>query len=68
MMSIDTVHLLLFITCCIGASVSWWYGREKYDQGFMDAIQLHSEGRLTYNTELQDDGVQLITIEVRDEM
>ena len=67
MMNTDTVYLLLILVCSIGAVVSWWYGRQEYDNGFMDAVQLHSEGKLTYTKETQEDGVDIITIEVRDE-
>jgi hypothetical protein len=50
-----------------------WYllvrnGEKEYDNGFLDAVQLHSEGRLTYTFETigEDEGV--LTIEVRDEV
>ena len=52
------------------ATVSWylskWQGKKEYDMGFMDAVQLHSEGRLTYTVEQEDDGINLITIEVKE--
>ena len=64
MMSTDTVYLLLFLVCIIGAIVSWWYGRQEYDNGFMDAVQLHKEGRLTYDVTYNEAGDEVITIEV----
>jgi len=39
----------------------------EYDNGFMDAVQLHKEGRLTYTSVIQEDGIELLTIEVTDE-
>ncbi len=52
-------------------TVGWYllkrHSEQEYDNGFMDAVQLHNEGRLTYTTETQEDGVELITIEVTDE-
>lgn len=41
--------------------------RKEYNDGFMDVVQLHNEGRLTYTTEVVEDGIELITIEVTDE-
>ena len=48
-----------------------WYlytkhGEASYDNGFMDAVQLHSEGRLTYNVSSTEEE-KVITIEVSDE-
>jgi hypothetical protein len=48
-----------------------WYlytkhGEASYDNGFMDAVQLHSEGRLTYNVSSTNEE-KVITIEVSDE-
>jgi len=42
-------------------------GEQEYDNGFMDAVQLHSEGRLTYNVETIGDDKCVLTIEVSDE-
>lgn len=56
----------------IMAGVAWYlwktHGETEYDNGFMDAVQLHSEGRLSYNVEQdEEEGTALITIEVTDE-
>jgi len=41
------------------------HGEDSYDNGFMDAVQLHQEGRLTYDvTHDPIDDVKVITIEV----
>ncbi len=55
----------------IMATVSWylskWQGKKEYDNGFMDAVQLHSEGRLSYTTEPSDEeGVNILKIEVKE--
>ena len=44
----------------------WRHGVHKYDEGFMDAVQLHKEGRLTYTVSKDFDGREVITIEVTD--
>jgi len=43
------------------------HGETQYDYGFMDAVQLHSEGRLTYDVSNDGEDVKTITIEVTDE-
>ena len=43
------------------------HGETSYDDGFMDAVQLHSEGRLTYDVYDDGENVKTITIEVTDE-
>jgi hypothetical protein len=50
-----------------------WYllvrnGEKEYDGGFLDAVQLHSEGRLTYTFETVGEDEGVLTIEVRDEV
>jgi len=51
--------------------VGWYllvrHSEREYDNGFLDAVQLHKEGRLTYTTVVQEDGIELLTIEVVDE-
>ena len=52
-------------------TVGWYllkrHSELEYDNGFMDAVQLHSEGRLSYDVVEEGDGINLITIEVTDE-
>ena len=40
------------------------HGIDEYDNGFLDAIQLHSEGRLIYTIENIGDDENVLTIEV----
>jgi hypothetical protein len=53
------------------STLSWYLIKRQseleYDNGFMDAVQLHNEGRLTYSSEILEDGVEMLTIEVADE-
>jgi len=44
----------------------WRHGVRSYDEGFMDAIQLHKEERLTYTVTHDDSGCEVIVIEVSD--
>ena len=66
MMTIENfvIYNLIMIT------FTWYlytkHGEESYDCGFMDAVQLHSEGRLTYNVSSTREE-KVITIEVTDE-
>jgi len=49
-------------------ALAWYlwrsHGIEEYDNGFMDAVQLHKEGRLTYFVEYDEEGYEVINIEV----
>ncbi len=56
----------LLVMGIVGGFLAQMHARKEYNEGFMDAVQLHSEGRLTYTTE-QEEGVALLTIEVTDE-
>ena len=61
-----------FVLYNLAMSVVGWFlmkrqGEQEYDNGFMDAVQLHSEGRLTYTRETIGDDKYVLTIEVEDE-
>jgi len=49
--------------------VGWYllkrHGEKEYDLGIIEAIQLHNEGRLTYDSYINDEGIEMIDIEVR---
>ena len=64
MMNIEYFYLAIVVMAVIGTYLSWVYGNNEYDMGFLDAVQLHSEGRLTYTVEEQEEGINLINIEV----
>ena len=48
----------------IGAFLAWRYGAKCYDKGITDAVLLHHKGRLQYNTYLDDNGAEMVNIEI----
>ena len=48
----------------IGAFLAWRYGAKCYDKGITDAVLLHRNGRLTYKTCLDDNGAEMVNIEI----
>ena len=47
-----------------GAIVVYFSNKQAYERGIMDAIQMHREGRLHYNTYLDDNGDKMLNIEI----
>ena len=62
-MAIETVYLLLLLMAGVGAFGSYVYGNHKYERGVIDAIHMHNEGRLTYESYMED-GVEMIDIRI----
>ena len=66
MLMIPTENFLMmtlaFLT--LGAILIWRHGAKCYDRGITDAILLHRNGRLKYNTYLDDDGKKMVNIEI----
>jgi len=48
----------------IGAFLAWRYGSKCYDKGITDAVLLHHKGRLQYNSYLDDNGAEMVNIEI----
>jgi len=48
----------------IGAFIAWRYGAKCYDKGITDAVLLHHKGRLQYNSYLDDNGAEMVNIEI----
>lgn len=48
----------------IGAFLLWRHGTRCYDKGITDAILLHRNGRLKYETYLDEDGEKMVNIEI----
>jgi hypothetical protein len=48
----------------IGAFLLWRHGTKCYDKGITDAVQMHRNGRLKYNTYLDDNGEKMLNIEI----
>ena len=66
MMMIPTENfaLLMLALLIIGALLLWKHGEKCYDRGLMDAVLMHREGRLHYNTYLDDNGDKMVNIEI----
>jgi hypothetical protein len=56
----------VFISGCllIGFFLAWRHGAKCYDRGITDAILMHRNGRLKYNTYLDDNGSKMVNIEI----
>jgi|TARA_B110000037_G_scaffold110496_1_gene127754 hypothetical protein len=60
------IEYIIFSSVLIiaGAVVVHFTNRNSYDRGIMDAVQMHREGRLHYNTYLDDNGDKMLNIEI----
>ena len=66
MMMISTESFVLLVSGLLatGAFLLWRHGTNCYDRGITDAILMHRNGRLKYNTYLDDDGKKMVNIEI----
>jgi hypothetical protein len=64
MIPTENFILLMLILLIIGAFLLWRHGTKCYDKGITDAILLHRNGRLKYETYLDDDGEKMVNIEI----
>jgi len=55
---------LIISASIIGAFLTWRHGTKCYDKGITDAVLLHRKGRLTYKTCLDDNGAEMVNIEI----
>ncbi len=55
---------LIISSSIIGAFLTWRHGAKCYDKGITDAILMYRNGRLTYNTYLDDKGAKMLNIEI----
>ena len=55
---------LIISASIIGAFLTWRHGAKCYDKGITDAILMYRNGRLTYNTYLDDKGAEMLNIEI----
>jgi hypothetical protein len=58
------ITLIISAYFIVGAFLAWRYGVKCYDKGITDAVLLHRNGRLTYTTYLDDNGAQMVSIEI----
>lgn len=64
MINLEIYYLTIALLGVGGGVLSWWYCEKRYDRGFLDAIQLHNQGRLTYTSYFNDEGIEILDIEV----
>jgi len=64
MISIENFILLMSSILIVGALILWRHGTKCYDKGITDAILMHRNGRLKYNTYLDDKGKKMVNIEI----
>ena len=64
MISTDSFALLMCALLIMGGLLLWKHGQKCYDRGLMDAVLMHREGRLHYNTYLDDNGDKMVNIEI----
>ena len=55
---------LIISASIIGAFLTWRHGAKCYDKGISDAILMYRNGRLTYNSYLDDKGAEMLNIEI----
>ena len=55
---------LIISASIIGAFLTWRHGTKCYDKGITDAILMYRNGRLTYNSYLDDKGAEMLNIEI----
>ena len=60
----ESFILLILALLIIGAFLLWQHGNKCYDKGITAAVQMHREGRLHYNTYLDDNGDKMLNIEI----
>jgi hypothetical protein len=64
MISTENFILLMSSILIMGALILWRHGAKCYDRGITDAILMHRNGRLKYNTYLDDKGEKMVNIEI----
>jgi hypothetical protein len=64
MISIENFTLLMSSILIVGALILWRHGTKCYDKGITDAVLMHRQGRLKYNTYLDDKGKKMVNIEI----
>ncbi len=66
MLMIPTENFLLLMSglLIIGSVLLWRHGTRCYDRGITDAVLMHRQGRLKYNTYLDDNGKKMVNIEI----
>ena len=66
-MSIDTFILYNLVMLGVGWYLLKRHGESEYREGLVDSIQMHNEGTLTYTIYTEDDGTEMININIETE-
>ena len=64
MITTENFILMMVAVLALGAVIIWRHGAKCYDRGITDAILMHRNGRLKYNTYEDDNGSKMINIEI----
>ena len=64
MITTESFMLLTVALLSLGAVIIWRHGARCYDKGITDAVQMHRNGRLKYNTYLDNNGEKMLNIEI----
>ena len=56
---------LLIAVCALGAWYTHWSNGKSYNRGLIDAVQMHNEGRLTYESSYDDEGFEMLDIKIQ---
>ena len=62
MIDLEMFILGLLLMGSVGGYMAYRHGYNSYSDGFLDAVQLHSEGRLTYQIE-EDNTISLFIVD-----
>ena len=60
------VELAVLTTAVLGACYTQWSNCRSYDKGIVDAIKMHSDGRLSYKSYTEDD-IEMLDITIKPE-
>ena len=61
----NDIIVMNIIWLVVGIAAVWYIDKRAYNEGFLDAIHLHHEGRLTYDSYLDEEGIEMLNIEVK---
>ena len=64
-MTIEVFLLYNVIMFGVGWYLLQKYGESKYQAGVVEAVQMHNEGRLTYTSYFDDEGIEMIDIQIK---
>ena len=61
----NELFILSVLWVVIGAVVVYYVDKRSYNEGMLDAIVMHNRGQLTYTSYFDDDGFEMIEMEVK---